>query len=114
MVPGLKTVFSMFCSLKNNANRNNDADEQHTPAIRRGRFTAPTADLSASCARDQMKLVKSIIGPRWLFRDLHDLVKSHYCALFSGKVLRVVLSSYYPHHSLPFEESSDVFGCLPC
>src|SRR5260221_13765078 len=44
---------------------------------RRGRFTAPIADLSASRAHDQMKLVKSIIGPRWLFRYLHDFVISH-------------------------------------
>jgi hypothetical protein len=41
------------------------ADEQNTPAICRGRFIAPTADLSAlvgwSCIR--IILLKAIIGP---------------------------------------------------
>jgi hypothetical protein len=55
----------MFCSLKNNANRNNDADEQHNPVIRRSRFTAPIADLSALGGYSAIRIVllKVIIAP---------------------------------------------------
>jgi hypothetical protein len=44
-------------------------DEQNNPAIRRGRFIAPSADLSAidGCSTFQIIKLKSIIGHRWMF-----------------------------------------------
>ena len=75
-----------LCELRNESGHW-QADKSAMPTInwglrsypngRRGRFTAPSADLSASCAHDQMKLLKSIIGPRWLFWYPNDFVKSH-------------------------------------
>jgi hypothetical protein len=46
----------------------NHAFSQNTPAIRRGRFIAPTADLSAprGLARHPSNLLNCIIGPPWL------------------------------------------------
>jgi hypothetical protein len=47
-------------------------NEQHTPDSRRGRFIAPSADLSALSGRSaiRMILLNFIIGPQWMFRYL--------------------------------------------
>ena len=78
------------------------ADEQNNPAICRGRFIVPIADLSAlrGCSGIPIILLKVIIGPRWLFLYPQYFVKSHNrvptpIGHLNLTAMRVVVSSRY-------------------